>query len=78
MKLVRMVREEPTKGGATSLNVPEVDVDKLKYQGWVVADENKAVPEPEKPKQEPAVKAEPKATAAKPSEKPKAKVLRDE
>lgn len=78
MKLVRMVREEPTKGGATSLNVPEVDVDKLKYQGWTVAEENKAAPESAKPKQEPAVKAEPKAPVFKSNEKPKSKVLRDE
>lgn len=78
MKLVRMVRKEPTKGGATSLNVPEVDVDKLKYQGWVVAEENKTAPETAKPNQEAAVKAEPKSPAAKSNEKPKAKVLRDE
>lgn len=42
MKLVRMVRDTPTKGGAKVLNVPESDVDKLKYQGWVVAESSAA------------------------------------
>lgn len=40
MKLVRMVRDVPTKGGVTSLNVQDCDVAELKRKGWVIAEEN--------------------------------------
>lgn len=81
MKLVKMVRDVPTKGGVTSLNVQECDVAELKRKGWVVADEGvkqefvqkQTVAEPKMEQ-----KAEQKAESPKNAVKTKQKSLRDE
>ena len=81
MKLVKMVREIPTKGGVTSLNVQECDIAELKRKGWVVAEESVKQESVQKaafaePKVEP--KTEQKAEAPKNTLKAKQKSLRDE
>lgn len=77
MKLVKMVRDVPTKGGVTSLNVQECDVAELKRKGWVIAEENGKqeseikIPVPEN-------KPEQKGETPKTSVKTKQKTLREE
>lgn len=81
MKLVKMVRDVPTKGGVTSLNVQECDVAELQRKGWVVADEGVKQESVQKETvAEPKVehKAEPKVEAPKNAVKAKQKSLRDE
>lgn len=77
MKLVKMVRDVPTKCGVTSLNVQEGDVDILKRQGWVVKEESEKR-ESDLKKSTPETKPEQKSEAPKISAKAKQKTLRDE